>query len=69
MRFKRIIFGPPKSFMLGWHYGMNPVSAQRFLCLGFGLFNLDFELKPYGLNAEFRDKVVQANVANYKRTY
>lgn len=69
MRFKRFVWGPPQSVMVGWHYGRNPVSAQRFLCVGFGLFNLDFELKPYGLNEKSRNAIVEANAKTYRRTY
>lgn len=69
MRFKRVVWGPPKSFIFGWHYGMNPVSAQRFLCVGLGLFNLDFELRPYGLNEKSRNTIAEAHMNTYKRTY
>lgn len=55
MRFTRVVWWAlPQSFIVGWHYGRNPASGQRFLCLGLGFINIDFELKPYGLNEKYR---------------
>lgn len=47
MRFKRVTFNP-LSIMIGFHYGRNPVSGQRFLHVGFfPMLGLDFEFAPY----------------------
>lgn len=47
MRFKRFTFSL-LSPLLGFHYGKNPVSGQRFLHVAPVLFfGIDFEFKPY----------------------
>jgi hypothetical protein len=47
MRFKRVTFSL-LSPLIGFHYGRNPVSGQRFLHVApFPFFGLDFEFKPY----------------------
>lgn len=47
MRFKRVKFNPG-SWALGLHYGRNPVSGQRFLCvMPAPMVTIDFEFPPY----------------------
>lgn len=47
MRFRRFTFSL-LSPLLGFHYGRNPVSGQRFLHIApVPFFGIDFEFKPY----------------------
>jgi hypothetical protein len=47
MRFKRVSFNPG-SWILGVHYGRNPVSGQRFMCVApLPMVTIDFEFRPY----------------------
>jgi hypothetical protein len=47
MRFKRITFNL-LSIMVGFHYGRNPVTGQRFLHVApIPFVGFDFEFRPY----------------------
>lgn len=61
MKFKRVTFSL-LSPLIGFHIGRNPVSGQRFVHIApFPFFGIDFNLKPYGLNDDAREKLEQTS--------
>lgn len=57
MRFKRFTFNL-LSPLVGFHVGKNPVSGQRFVHVApFPFFGIDFNLPPYDLNEEARERL------------
>lgn len=60
MRFKRFTFSW-KSPLIGLHVGKNPVSGQKFVHVApFPFFGIDFNLPPYNLNDEARERLYHA---------